>query len=156
MRNPIRFLVLLAMLGGCLGCGQPAKKGPKLDRELIGEQLEFGRKAAEYELWNEAIFRWNKVVEAEPDNADAANNLAVAYESVGDYEKARGFYEQALRLDEDSSAIRRNYKRFLNFYKRHQRQIKRDAERDSANPEDGGAQDDGDVEEHEDDQGGMP
>ena len=37
--------------------------------------------------------------------------------------------ELALRLDEDSPSIRKNYKRFLNFYKRHQRQIKRDSEK---------------------------
>ncbi len=101
-------------------------KSKRLKRTLIGAEMEFGRKAALSGLWNEAIFRWEKVIEAEPNNADALNNLAVAYESVGNYERAGELYQRALALDEDSQAIRRNMKRFNSFYRKHRRQLERD------------------------------
>ena len=127
-----------------IACG-PDKKEParKLDRELIGEELAFGRDAAEFELWNEAIFRWEKVLEREPDNPRAVNNLAVAYETVGNFEKAADLYRRALDLQEDDPRIRRNYKRFLSFYKKHQRQLAREQrarERRQAEAEDRRAQ----------------
>jgi len=117
-------------------CGSETKKKPKLDRSLIGAEMEFGRRAAEFDLWREAIFRWEKVVQADPQNAAATNNLAIAYESVGDYERAKDLYEKARDLDEDSREIRKNYKRFVSFYKRHQRQIEREerAEERRKNP----------------------
>lgn len=123
-----RMYSWLALFGlVCLiGCGSDTKKRPKLDRQLIGAEMEFGRKAAEFELWREAIFRWEKVVDRDPQNAAATNNLAIAYESIGDYEKAKDLYQKARDLDEDSREIRKNYKRFISFYKRHQRQLARE------------------------------
>ena len=124
----LRFVSLVALLtlGFLSGCGGGSKKSPKLNRELIGAELEFGRRAAEFDLWREAIFRWEKVVTQDPQNAAATNNLAIAYESVGDYEKAKDLYQKARDLDEDSREIRKNYKRFVSFYKRHQRQLERE------------------------------
>jgi len=111
------------------GCG-PEKKSTggqtKLDREILGDELEFGRAAAKAELWNEAIFRWEKVLEEDPKNSKAINNLAVAYETVGNLDKAHDLYKSAVELNEDSPEIRRNYKRFLSFYKKHQRQLARE------------------------------
>ena len=107
-------------------CGPEQKKVQKLDRKILGEELKFGRQAAKFELWNEAIFRWEKVIQEEPDNHQAMNNLAVAYETVGDYEKAKNLYETAIELREDSPDIRKNYKRFLSFYKKHLRQLARE------------------------------
>ena len=115
-------LVALAMVG----CGPDKKQSKALDRSILGEELEFGRKAAKFELWNEAIFRWEKVLEQDPSNANAVNNLAVAYEQVGDFDAAEKLYRQALDLNEDSPEIRRNYKRFLSFYKKHKRQLARE------------------------------
>lgn len=125
----------------------------KLDRHILGAELEFGRKAAAFDLWNEAIFRWEKVVQSDPDNQDAINNLAVAYESVGNYERARDLYQHALEMDEDNKSIRQNYKRFLNFYKKHQRQIKREEARKNREANDEADEDtsaDADDEEGED------
>lgn len=119
-------LMALVSLVWMSGCSSETKKKPKLNRNLIGAEMEFGRRAAEFDLWREAIFRWEKVVNQDPQNAAATNNLAIAYESVGDYEKAKDLYEKARDLDEDSREIRKNYKRFVSFYKRHQRQLKRE------------------------------
>ncbi len=124
-RYPFMACVSLVMLLS-MACTLSTPKTKKLNRSILGAELEFGRRAAEFDLWNEAIFRWEKVVLVDPDNSDAVNNLAVAYESVGNYDRARDLYQNALELDEDNSSIRQNYKRFLNFYKKHQRQINRE------------------------------
>lgn len=129
MHRSISFAVVAALFGVLWACGTSGPKTKKLDRDILGAELEFGRRAADFDLWNEAIFRWEKVVTSDPENHEAINNLAVAYESVGNYEKARDLYQNALELDEDNRAIRQNYKRFLNFYKKHQRQIKREKAR---------------------------
>lgn len=125
--NPKRFFfiwVLVPLL--MVQCGPDKKQTKSLDREILGEELAFGRAAAEYQLWNEAIFRWEKVLEGDPGNVNAINNLAVAYETVGNFDRAANLYKRALELNEDSPRIRQNYKRFLSFYKKHQRQLARE------------------------------
>ena len=126
MMKPKFLFSLTALFLVIAAHGFSQEKNKKLDRKFLGDELQFGRDAAKFGLWNEAIFRWEKVVLQEPDNALAINNLAIAYEYVGNYEKARELYKTALDLDEDSQDIKRNYKRFLSFYKRHQRQLARE------------------------------
>ncbi len=145
MSSQVKCLMGALAAAWLLGCGPDQKKTQKLDRAILGEELKFGREAAKRELWNEAIFRWEKVVHEDPDNSQAVNNLAVAYESIGAFEKAQDLYEQAIKLDEDSSEIRKNYKRFLAFYKKHQRQLAREkrrvsqaAEKAKSKPDEGG------------------
>lgn len=123
-----KLLLLLSLL--VLATQSPAwsqtKKAQKKDRTLLGEQMDYGRQAAAFGLWNEAIFHWEKVVEVDPNNAKAANNLAVAYESIGAYDKAEQLYRKALDLDEDSAEIRKNMKRFRSFYRKHKKQLARE------------------------------
>jgi len=134
MRLEAKRLLLALVPLLLLACGGSQKKSQKLDRAILGEELAFGREAAKRELWNEAIFRWEKVVKEAPDNAQAVNNLAVAYESIGDFERAESLYERAIKLNEDSTEIRKNYKRFLAFYKKHQRQLAREKRRTQEQP----------------------
>ena len=110
------FFLFLATL---ISAGEPKLK--KGDRQIIGDQLDYGRKAAEFGLWNEAIFHWEKVIAKDPNNASATNNLAVAYESVGAYEKAEAMYRTAIDLNEDNAEIRKNMKRFSSFYRKHKK-----------------------------------
>ena len=127
-RKTLIILSLIAPMMLMIACGGD-KKAPerKLDRDLqLGEELEFGREAAAAGLWNEAIFRWEKVLEEQPENSKATNNLAVAYETVGNFAKAEELYKRALDLNENSPDIRKNYKRFLSFYKKHKRQLARE------------------------------
>jgi len=136
-RNLLPILIMMSLLAVTpLQAQNPPQKGTstrekkqkpvKIDRKILGEELAFGRKAAEFGLWNEAIFRWEKVQQADPNNAQALNNLAVAYESVGNYDRAGELYQAALDLDEDSADIRKNLKRFKAFYKKHKRQLARE------------------------------
>jgi Tfp pilus assembly protein PilF len=75
-------------------------------------QLQFGILAAQSDLWDEAIFRWKKAVELEPDSSSAHNNLAVAYEKKGLWEEAKKEYEAALKLSPKNEYIQANYEKF--------------------------------------------
>jgi Tfp pilus assembly protein PilF len=75
-------------------------------------QVEFGIDVAQRGLWREAIYRWEKAVEIDPTYAAAYNDLAVAYEHEGQFEKARDAYEKALKLEPDNVQIQQNYELF--------------------------------------------
>ena len=84
-------------------------------------QLDFGVKAARIGLWREARFRFEKAVALDPASAEALNNLAVAYEGTGEFEKAKQIYLRALQLDRSNQFIQKNYSRFNEFYSRSER-----------------------------------
>jgi len=75
-------------------------------------QVEFGINVAQRGLWREAIYRWEKATELDPNYAAAFNDLAIAYEHEGQLEKARKAYEKALELDPNNSQIQQNYELF--------------------------------------------
>jgi tetratricopeptide (TPR) repeat protein len=60
-------------------------------------------------------------VQIDPENAQALNNLAVAYEGIGEFEKARDAYARALRVDKSNQHIQKNYSRFVEFYSRNRK-----------------------------------
>jgi len=81
------------------------------------EQMDFGVRAAKKGLWREALFRWERASKLLPDNARILNNLAVAYETAGEFEKAQAMYQEALRLAPDNRDIRQNHILFEAYYK---------------------------------------
>lgn len=81
-------------------------------RPLLDNQLLFGIQAAQKDLWDEAVFRWKKVILANPKSAAAHNNLAVAYEKKGLWEEAEKEYEIALKLSPENKYIKTNYENF--------------------------------------------
>lgn len=81
-------------------------------RSLTDNQLQFGIQAAQNDLWDEAIFRWKKVLLSNPRSSAAHNNLAVAYEKKGLWEEAKKEYEVALKIDPNNSYIKKNYQSF--------------------------------------------
>ncbi len=81
-------------------------------RQLMDNQLLFGIQAARKDLWDEAIFRWKKVVLSDATSAAAHNNLAVAYEKKGLWEEAKNEYEIALKLGRGNTQIKANYQNF--------------------------------------------
>jgi tetratricopeptide (TPR) repeat protein len=114
----LRFLLLLAagcalFLGGCASAGAP-------------DQLKFGLWAAERNLWDEAIFRWQKVLAAEPSSVAAYNNLGVAYEKKARWDKARAAYEAALKIDPKNTYVKTNFDRF----KEQQEALKKEEEKE--------------------------
>jgi Tfp pilus assembly protein PilF len=81
-------------------------------RSEAKEQVEFGIQVAQRGLWREAIYRWERATQIDPNYAAAFNNLAIAYEHEGELDKARGAYEKALSLEPDNALIKQNYDLF--------------------------------------------
>ena len=71
----------------------------------------FAIRAAQAQLWNEAIFRWKQVINIDPDDSKAHNNLGVAYEATGDMDAALVAYRRATALEPDNRYYRLNYRR---------------------------------------------
>ena len=71
----------------------------------------FAIRAAQAQLWNEAIFRWKQVINVDPEDAKAHNNLGVAYEAVGNIDEAIAAYQRAADLEPDNKYYRLNYRR---------------------------------------------
>jgi Flp pilus assembly protein TadD len=76
------------------------------------DELKFGVDVARKGLWLEARFRFERAVLLEPDNASALNNLAIALEQQGEFEKAREAYDKALQLKPGNLYIQQNYDLF--------------------------------------------
>src|SRR5262249_36227512 len=84
-------------------------------------QLKYGVRAAREAHWDEAIYRWRRVLQLDPKNLMAHNNLAVAYEQTGDYQLALEEYENAYRLDSGNQYVKNTLDRFKDFYKKYRR-----------------------------------
>ncbi|HEU5161857.1 MAG TPA: tetratricopeptide repeat protein [Thermoanaerobaculia bacterium] len=114
-------LVLLVTLAIAAGAAGGCSSWRRLDLTQSGTQLDFGVRMARANLWREALFRFERAVQIDPDNAQALNNLAVAYEGIGEFEKARETYARALRVDKSNQHIQKNYSRFVEFYSRNRK-----------------------------------
>ena len=107
--RPVFLLIILISFPfiGCLA-----------EKSLIDQYNEFAIRAAKEGLWREAAFRWERIIQIDPRNAKAHNNLAVAYEAMGRLEEAEKHYKLALELDPDNKAIQENYLRFKRSQRR--------------------------------------
>jgi len=85
-------------------------------------QIKYGVRAAMEDHWDEAIYRWRKALQLDPTNLMAHNNLAVAYEQMGEYELALEEYQVAYRLNSENQNVKNNLDRFRDFYRKYQRQ----------------------------------
>lgn len=107
-KKALLFIVLLPFILASTRCAAPVPRS----------QLNFGILAAQRNLWDEAIFRWKKAVEVEPDSAAAHNNLAVAYEKKGLADEAEKEYKIALDLNPKNEYIQANYEKFKQRFER--------------------------------------
>ena len=82
----------------------------------LDAQLAFGIEMAKRGLWNEAIFRFSRVSKERPGDVRVLNNMAVAYEAIGQFDKALEHYKRALEGDSSNRELRRNYAQFIEFY----------------------------------------
>lgn len=115
----ITSAVILLSMTGC-------RSG--IDLSTSNGQMRFGIQAAKMNLWREAQFRFLRAVELNPNDPMVYNNLAVAYEGIGEYENAREAYLRALQIDRSNQYIQRNYSRFVEFYSKRQADEKEAAE----------------------------
>ena len=107
--STVLILAVLFVLVSCRTGGDTTKSET---------QRQFGVRMAKMNLWREAMFRFRRAVEIEPQDAMAHNNLAVAYEANGDFENAAREYREALRLDRSNEYIQKNYSRYVEFTQR--------------------------------------
>jgi Flp pilus assembly protein TadD len=103
-----RLAAALVVMGLTLAAA-PAFADARSDSKA---QVDFGIKAAQRELWREALYRWKRAVEVDPTYAAAFNNLAIAYEHNGQFDDARVAYEKALELEPNNALIKQNYDLF--------------------------------------------
>lgn len=116
-RLSVVLVATLAMAAASLtGCASR-----RLDLTKSSTQMQFGVRMARANLWREALFRFERAVQIDPENAAALNNLAVAYEGIGEFEKARDAYARALKVDKSNQHIQKNYSRFVEFYSRNRK-----------------------------------
>jgi Tfp pilus assembly protein PilF len=120
MKRVVSLMLLLVSLL-LLGCRH------SYDLTRPSNQLNFGVQAAKMNLWREALFRFERAVKLNPDDAMARNNLAVAYEGIGEFDKARTTYLEALRLDKTNTYIQKNYSRFTEFVSKNKKREKKPA-----------------------------
>ena len=101
--SPVCLLIsFLIVLSGC---------GISPEKVSVNQYNDFGVRSAESKLWNEAIFRWNQVLNIDPRNAKAHNNLGVAFEALGRIDDALESYKRATELDSNSKYYRFNYRK---------------------------------------------
>jgi Flp pilus assembly protein TadD len=112
----MRTLVLLLFLGSAVTLAA---------EESADRQIDFGLKVAQKGLWQEARFRFERAVQADPHNAAALNNLAVALEQMGEFADARKAYEKALEIKPDDAYIQQNYDLFREADDKRNRKNKR-------------------------------
>jgi len=111
IRPPCSVLTALALslflTAGCSHYRRP---------DQPASQLSFGVDMAKHGLWSEALFRFHEAESLDPNNPRIQNDLAVAYEAAGDYDRALESYKKGLKLDPNSRELRANYARFVEFY----------------------------------------
>lgn len=118
------FLVLGGAFLAYSAAAADSAKSPKT-------QLDFGVDMARRGLWSEALFRFEQASRQLPGDPRVLNNMAVAYEALGQFEKALEQYQAALKADPNNRDLRRNYSRFVEFY----RSFKPDQQTDASLPE---------------------
>jgi Tfp pilus assembly protein PilF len=119
MKRVVSLMLLLVSLSLLAGCRH------SYDLTRSTNQLNFGVQAARMNLWREALFRFERAVTLNPEDAMARNNLAVAYEGTGEFDKARAAYLEALRLDKTNTYIQKNYSRFTEFVSKNKKREKK-------------------------------
>ena len=125
---PLRAVVGLALLLAAGACRSSH------DLKTAGGQAGFGVEMAKMNLWREAMFRFQRAIALNPDDAQAYNNLAVAYEANGDSENAAKAYREAMRLDKSNQYIQKNYSRFVEFTSRNKKRQAKGAAAPAAKP----------------------
>lgn len=103
-------LALVAMIStGAAFAGSP-------DAKEASAEMKWGFKVARQGYWQEALMRFEHANELTPGQPRILNNVAVAQEANGLFEMALLTYQEGLSLDPGNNALRRNYKRYQEFY----------------------------------------
>lgn len=115
--GPLRAVAVQAFLVALVVALSACGGGAKEPAEVTPSQLQFGVKMAKRGLWNEALFRFRAADRLDPENPRIINNIAVAYEALGKFDKALEHYQEAVRAAPSNAELRKNYSRFVEFYR---------------------------------------
>ena len=117
-QSSLRLILAASLLVSIPAASSMAPRSLAAERRTsLKEEMRFGVEAAEHGLWREAIFRWEKFLKDHPESARLRNNLAVAYESLGQFDKAEEQYKKAGELEPGNKEIKDNYESFQELYK---------------------------------------
>ncbi len=116
LAGALRLLAVVAALATTSVAGACASA----PTERASDQTRAGVLAADQGYWEEAEFRWLKALAIDSDNARAINNLAVRFERLGEFDRAKQHYERALQLATAGERyyIEQNYRQFLPVWER--------------------------------------
>src|SRR5260221_12389569 len=81
-------------------------------RSEAKSHVEFGWEVALKGLWKSATSQWEKAIELDPTYSAAWNDLGIAHEQQGMFDKARSADETAIQFDPNNNFIRQNTDRF--------------------------------------------
>lgn len=93
----IVLLVAAFVAGPVSFAADERKRAPK--RAEVERDMRFAAEMASKGLWREALYRWERVLRTRPDDARLINNIAVAREALGEFDRAAGLYEKASLLE---------------------------------------------------------
>jgi len=93
------LLVLTVVISGC------AHHGSRTHDDLIKYGIDLAQKG----YWHEAAVHWRMVLNEDPENVAALNNLAVAAEVSNHMEEAEHLFTIALNYRSEDIHIRRNF-----------------------------------------------
>ncbi|HPQ40563.1 MAG TPA: hypothetical protein PLV45_09340 [bacterium] len=111
---------LFALLIGVSGC---ALHHTRSHSDLI----RYGIELAEKGYWTEAAIQWRMVLEEDPSNAAALNNLGVAAEIDNHPQEARQLLFAALKEQPDNTHIKQN---LVSVKEREEKETTREADED--------------------------
>jgi Flp pilus assembly protein TadD len=109
----VALLLAAALMGLTALAAAPPQPSPK---EEAARQMRFGTEMARQGNWREAVFRWKRALALDPDNPRLRNNLAVAYESLGEYDRADAEYRAAAASGKAPPEALENQEMFRKFY----------------------------------------
>ncbi len=110
MKNKYIFIIIIVLFFSFCSVNRFSLMSDKA--YLIKLNRKLGTYAQKNQMWKEAEYRWRRVVELNPEDFRAHNNLAVALEALGKYKEAEKEYKIAIKLSHNNELIRRNYEKF--------------------------------------------
>lgn len=108
-------LVAVVVASTLLGASSSAAPA---DDEAAADLMRFAARMAESGNWREAVFRWEQALRLVPGHPRILNNLAAAYEVLGQPERALQLYASALSRSRGNAAIQQNASRASSFWER--------------------------------------
>ena len=139
LRASWRLAAAFVLLTALVACSSNGSKGVATGGPSLNSEVDFGVSMAKRGLWAEALFRFQQADKERPNDPEILNNLAVAYEAVGQFDEALETYKKALQAGPSNRELKRNYSAFIAFYQSYKPDAEPEAgpteSDDSAEPE---------------------